>query len=154
MKAPPVFESRPCGRCGGCGEYSYCQMYGTRCFRCGGDGWVLTPRGKAAQAYLDELRSAPACEFQVGDLVRCEDFFRRLRWFGRIVSVTRDDAGNVVLKSEHPKCGTFVEHAEPSRRLRRGWTAEEKREQVEKALAYQSTLTKKGQPAKRKVVVS
>ena len=35
-----------CGRCGGCGQYSYCQAYGTTCFQCSGSGKVsqkLTP---------------------------------------------------------------------------------------------------------------
>lgn len=27
-----------CNRCGGSGSYSYCQMYGTTCFGCGGSG--------------------------------------------------------------------------------------------------------------------
>ncbi|MDE2099654.1 MAG: hypothetical protein KGL39_20545 [Patescibacteria group bacterium] len=31
-----------CGRCGGCGQYSHCQMYGTTCFGCGGAGKVAT----------------------------------------------------------------------------------------------------------------
>ena len=32
-----------CTRCGGGGHYSYCQMYGTKCFKCGGSG-VQMPR--------------------------------------------------------------------------------------------------------------
>lgn len=28
--------SRPCGRCGGEGRYSYCRQYGSKCFDCGG----------------------------------------------------------------------------------------------------------------------
>lgn len=27
-----------CSRCGGCGQYSWCQMWGDRCFKCGGSG--------------------------------------------------------------------------------------------------------------------
>lgn len=30
-----------CGRCGGSGLHSYCQMYGDTCFQCGGRGTVL-----------------------------------------------------------------------------------------------------------------
>lgn len=30
--------TKECERCGGCGHYSYCQMYGTTCFGCGGSG--------------------------------------------------------------------------------------------------------------------
>jgi hypothetical protein len=35
-------HSTICGRCGGSGSYSYCQMYGTTCFGCGGTGKVAT----------------------------------------------------------------------------------------------------------------
>lgn len=30
-----------CGRCGGCGEYSYCSMHGSTCFGCSGRGLVM-----------------------------------------------------------------------------------------------------------------
>lgn len=43
------FETKPCGRCGGSGRYSYCQMYGDRCFGCSGSGLALTKRGAAAR---------------------------------------------------------------------------------------------------------
>jgi hypothetical protein len=33
-----------CGRCGGSGSYSYCQMYGTTCFGCNGGGTVVAER--------------------------------------------------------------------------------------------------------------
>lgn len=41
-----------CGRCGGSGQHSYCQRYGTECFGCMdrngvGRGWVLVPARKA-----------------------------------------------------------------------------------------------------------
>jgi hypothetical protein len=38
-----------CGRCGGSGRYSWCQMYGDTCFKCSGAGLVL-PRLTAALA--------------------------------------------------------------------------------------------------------
>lgn len=31
---------KTCSRCGGSGEYSFCQMHGTTCFKCGGSGYV------------------------------------------------------------------------------------------------------------------
>src|SRR5207249_1748734 len=49
MKKPLFFESETCSRCGGSGHYSYCQRYGTTCFKCGGRTTVLTKRGEAAQ---------------------------------------------------------------------------------------------------------
>jgi DnaJ-class molecular chaperone len=39
-----------CGRCGGSGHYSYCQMYGTTCFGCKGRGEVAAKLTKATFA--------------------------------------------------------------------------------------------------------
>lgn len=35
--------TRPCGRCGGGGEYSFCRDYGTKCFGCSGSGLAFKP---------------------------------------------------------------------------------------------------------------
>src|SRR5262245_40732364 len=50
-----LFESAPCGRCGGSGSYSYCQRFGSVCFQCGGRTWCLTKRGAAAQAFYSAI---------------------------------------------------------------------------------------------------
>lgn len=60
-----------CSRCGGGGHYSYCQMYGTRCFQCGGSGKVATKLSASLfatvkkqvangelQPYLDRIKAA------------------------------------------------------------------------------------------------
>jgi hypothetical protein len=67
-----LFESKTCGRCGGSGEYSYCQSYGTRCFKCHGDGVVLTKRGHVAQRWFNEKRKKPAIEVKVGERIVIE----------------------------------------------------------------------------------
>src|SRR6187551_1555971 len=64
-----LFENETCSRCGGCGQYSYCQMYGTRCFKCGGDGVTLTKRGKAAQLWFNAKKKKPAKDVKVGDRI-------------------------------------------------------------------------------------
>lgn len=63
-------ETQTCGRCGGSGRYSYCQMYGSTCFDCRGRKLVLTKRGEAAQRFLRALRSAPVTEIKIGDRVK------------------------------------------------------------------------------------
>ena len=68
--AKTTFESEVCSRCGGSGHYSYCQMYGTTCFRCAGRRITLTKRGAAAQAYFTALCSKPASEVKVGEVVK------------------------------------------------------------------------------------
>lgn len=50
------YERQTCGRCGGSGQYSYCQMYGSTCFGCNGTGKRLSRRGRAAQAIIRALR--------------------------------------------------------------------------------------------------
>lgn len=67
---PRKLERETCSRCGGSGNYSYCSMYGTRCFKCHGNKVVLTKRGAAAMAFLKNLRSKRADELKVGDRVR------------------------------------------------------------------------------------
>lgn len=50
-------HSTTCGRCGGGGQYSYCQMYGTTCFGCRGSGNVAT---KLTKKLLDTVREQVA----------------------------------------------------------------------------------------------
>ena len=64
-----AFETTACGRCGGSGQYSYCQMHGTRCFGCAGKGLVYTKRAEAALAYARTLRTVKVSEVQVGWLL-------------------------------------------------------------------------------------
>lgn len=48
-----IFEREVCGRCGGCGRYSYNQIDGDRCYGCNGTGERLTKRGAAARAWYE-----------------------------------------------------------------------------------------------------
>lgn len=64
-----LFEAVTCGRCGGCGQYSFNLMHGTVCFGCNGQGIKLTKRGLAAKAYYDSLRMVKVCDVKVGDVV-------------------------------------------------------------------------------------
>jgi hypothetical protein len=64
-----LFENEMCSRCGGSGQYSYCQSYGTRCFKCHGDTVTLTKRGMAAQRWFNAKKMKPAREAKVGDKI-------------------------------------------------------------------------------------
>jgi hypothetical protein len=64
------FERETCSRCGGSGEYSYCQMYGRKCFKCLGKKAILTKRGAAANDYCRLLRSRRAADLKAGDVIR------------------------------------------------------------------------------------
>lgn len=68
------YETQPCSRCGGCGEYSYCQMYGTTCFKCHGSGLQYTTAGRRAMRgvakFMEEHYCRPIEEIEVGMQVR------------------------------------------------------------------------------------
>jgi len=148
-----LFENVPCGRCGGSGRYSYNQMHGDRCYGCGGKGVKLTKRGRAAQDYLNALRSVRADEIKVGDLVLCEVLSSAS--FSRVDSI---DIGNAKEQGVYSGDGQYqqvkivtkklISYLSPSSSVRKGFTGEEKDAQVKLALAYQETLTKVGKPKK------
>lgn len=48
-------KAESCSRCGGCGEYSRCAMYGTTCFKCRGSG-VQCP--KLTKKFIDAVEFA------------------------------------------------------------------------------------------------
>lgn len=68
------YERKTCGRCGGSGRHSFCELHGDRCFGCGGTGIVLSAKGKRAKAALEGFLVArygkPADAVQVGDQIR------------------------------------------------------------------------------------
>jgi len=140
-----TFESVTCGRCLGSGHYSYCQRYGTRCFKCAGQTYVLTKRGAAAAAYLRELLSKPASELTPGMKVRESsvtiggDVYTK--WF-EVVAVKPDELNpgklNVLLD------GLSIGAVSPTTMFRVAATKEVKQAAFAKALEYQATLTKAG----------
>lgn len=80
MKNKPIFEFETCGRCGGCGQYSYCQRYGTTCFGCGGRGTKLTKRGEAAQQLYTRMASKRADQVVPGDVIWCDNVIGKSGW--------------------------------------------------------------------------
>jgi hypothetical protein len=164
-----LFEHDVCGRCGGTGHHSRCEMYGTICFGCAGSGWKLTKRGRAAQDFLNARRMVPAETIRVGDLLWCEGMAKAA--FCRVTAVT------VKTPAEHGhktmidgqwiatptdavviECDTTGKSSDipggigtwRGEMVRKGQTGEQKAADREAALAYQATLTKAGKPAKAK----
>lgn len=147
MATKLLFESLLCSRCCGSGQYSYCSLYGRTCFKCHGNGVVLTKRGHAAQLFLDQLRTKDAREISEGDVC--------------LVSiVTFSSIADVWLVAKHDAVvdldGTaFVTFAYKSGKTEkhgfgRGITIKAKGSKAvedarrAQALAYQATLTKSG----------
>lgn len=149
MKSKPLFEHAVCSRCGGSGEYSFNQIHGTRCYGCGGSGYKLTKRGRAAQSYLDALRKKPVEDVKVGDLILFDMFFQRafLR-VERIEPDTLNGGGRLSLYATR-KGESWSFGSVPGWLVTLGFTADEKQAQRDLALAYQATLTKDGKPSKR-----
>lgn len=155
------FESETCSRCHGCGEHSYCQMYGSTCFRCGGAGKTLTKRGSAARAYYNSLCSVRADAVKVGDTLWLA-FGLGGRKSCRVVAVGPADtsgwkgfvdgverAARTDLLAIDTDRGSLV-GVEPESMMSRVLLDREERERVMAvALAYEDTLTKAGVPRKR-----
>jgi hypothetical protein len=156
-----LFESKTCPRCGGSGHYSYCQMYGTVCFKCSGRGGILTKRGAAAQNFLNDLRSVEAKDLKVGDLILEESFFSGKAKWAKIESI---ELVPDYSKSKKLVDGEWIEESHsalkivssgmqqyvfPNSKMRKGFSAAEKAEQKAKALAYQASLGKNGLPLKK-----
>jgi hypothetical protein len=158
----PVGETRKletvtCGRCCGSGEYSYCSMYGKRCFKCGGSGVVFTKRGVAAQNYLIELRSAPVGSLTVGQVVKMacglggkvwmkvekvtpvENIYEGRRSFVNNVEVPVTPTAGVEVEFNKMvgtyRCDEMVRIAQTNERLR---------ETYRLAMDYQDSLTQSG----------
>lgn len=68
-----LFETEACSRCGGSGQYSYCQMYGSRCFKCAGSGkQYIRKHAKMAADYRNAVRlqKEPAARnIETGDFI-------------------------------------------------------------------------------------
>jgi hypothetical protein len=141
-----LFEHVTCSRCGGSGNYSYCQSYGTTCFKCRGSGAQLTKRGKAAQAWLNNKRCIPASEFKVGDKFLMDGIpgFSKSQWV-EILSITTDERGCLNFNGKD----TGYNGLPAETRVRRCMTNGEAAALKQEALAYQATLTKSGTVRKK-----
>lgn len=147
--ATPLFEHTTCGRCGGCGRYSYNQIDGDRCYGCHGTGFALTRRGNAAQAFYRDLLQIRAGEVEVG--MRVND--RGGRKF-TVAAIEREVAGTRLSKGEQTTIEVVTFTSAQGNRygydvlipMTRIPNEAERAELVAKALAYQDSLTRMGKP--------
>lgn len=162
-KKTPIFEHKTCGRCGGSGNYSYCQMHGTTCFKCGGTGLELTRRGYAAQAHYRALLSVTLGDLSLGDVVLFEDIGRSY-WIkineirrgneSRTIELNGDrmagwlEVGGVSFSG---KTGGWV--APAASKVRKKHPAEVLQAARAAALAFEATLTKAGTPRKSRNII-
>jgi hypothetical protein len=145
MKGTPLFEHDTCGRCGGSGHYSYNQIHGTVCYGCNGHGVKLTRRGQAAQRLFNELLSKPVEQVVVGDRIRIDSMGRVAAH--TVTAITSDGQyPGLNLHLEGPCCRSYG--VLTGERVRVIPTREERQVAIDKALAFQGTLTKLGKPRK------
>ena len=150
-KPKTAFETEPCSRCGGSGNYSYNAMDGTRCYGCGGCGYKLSKRGSVAKKAFLESMTKPASEVKVGDQIF--DFIglsANRVW--QHVSEIREDRLNkdmatfTLTRNGKEVCGLGLLG---TTKVISVSSNEERSEKLAAALAYQSSLTKAGKPMKR-----
>jgi hypothetical protein len=154
-----TFETETCGRCGGSGKFSYCPMYGDRCFKCCGAKAVLTKRGAAAQKYFTELCSKPARELVAGDRIQTSRGWETVQevapydntgaWSS--VNGVRTPGRTDLLQIQTELCLFLGVAPEKLERVAQG--KEEKAAKLALAMEYQASLTKTGTPRKVKAAV-
>ena len=160
------FETETCSRCGGSGHYSYCQAYGTTCFRCSGRKQTYTKRGAAALAFYESLCKVRADSLKIGDVIRCGgvtnggtpfDFFATVTGVGvdtgarSVDQVTGELRPMFTITTVCKKRGNLVSGltvGDGSALVRKAQTADEKAAKLAQAYDYQETLTKAGTPRK------
>lgn len=170
MTLKTVFEKETCGRCGGCGRYSYNQMHGSTCYGCGGTGERLTKRGTAARLHYLASCTIPARDLVVGDMIDFggvtmggTPYSRRAKIEDIAPFEQRYKSGAACSDPDAPWQIAHVLHltatikgvrntttTAPDAQVRKYWPAEINAEKVAAALEYQATLTKAGKPPKRR----
>lgn len=152
------FEVETCGRCGGSGQYSYCTMYGTKCFKCGGRGRAFTKRGAEAHRFYSAMFEVPVETIKEGDWVKLAGYTKtKVLWVTE--SVQRGSSNGVpyetpcfvlaintttgLLHSCHLKGCTVKKLVSESVLA----------ERLVLAMEYQATLTKAGKPRKVRMAV-
>lgn len=146
-------ETEVCSRCGGCGRYSHCEMYGDTCFKCHGKGRALTRRAVAARQWLADQRKMLVRDVKPGMVIKSCGLTYNVQ------SIYQDD----VCTSSSLRDGVMVANA-PSwhiQGIKHGLTAQGDHvvelipaktvqiEQFRAAIEYQNSLTKEGKPRKR-----
>lgn len=142
-----LLENVTCSRCGGSGQYSYCQMYGSTCFKCHGAGVTLTKRGHAAQVRLNAQKKKKGAAVVVGEWVKVEGIpgFTATKW-AKVTEVAGTGTEHVIAATskdgeKHTMNGFGDIEIEV-------FLGKERNAALRaEALAFQATLTKAGRPS-------
>lgn len=151
-KPNTAFETETCGRCGGCGQYSYNQVNGSTCFGCGGSGVRYTKRGEAASKFFAAAALVPLSALKVGDVIQINTLtagLAPLSYYAPVVAIEQRDGWPVTVWTESDAFGRYGFTGRTNGQARRRLAGAEREEALAAALAYQETLTKAGTPRKR-----
>lgn len=147
-----VFETEACGRCGGGGSYSYCQMYGSTCFKCGGSGKVFTKRGLAAWNFFIESQKKPLSEVKPGMFFWDDLYGKKAKWLP-ILSIEENGSysewngvRSYITYIETKRCKTGVYADSMVRAIR---DEAERQQLLAAALEHQGKLGKNGKLLKK-----
>lgn len=149
------FETVTCSRCAGSGNYSYCQTYGTTCFKCHGKGKVHTVRGKAAIDYFNSLNPTVRMdEIKVGQRVHISSIGKfTVRTSAALAPGSATSKGPSGETIDHPyweiRGETLGFSASISHQVKLVLAPAVHNANRSAALDYQDTLTKAGTPRKR-----
>lgn len=156
--ATTPFEHEVCGRCCGTGNFGPLSVHNGKCFGCGGRGFVLTKRGAAAARFYRNLRSVRADQVRPGDMVYSDGVpgLVASKWC-RIqanvpveVTYTTIDGIQKACTQQRIDSKSFSYQCAPDQPMIKAWTKEQNERFLQQSLEYQSTLTKKGEPSKRR----
>lgn len=140
------WETETCSRCGGCGEYSYCEMYGRTCFKCAGSGKTYTKRAAAARNWLRERLEVPVVDLKIGDRVFVSGVGRfTIRQLGPTGSFCTNNQTGEKTEYFNISGDKLGYHTFATSKVQRVPTSE----QVAEAIAYQNSLTKQGKERRR-----
>lgn len=143
-----ALETETCSRCGGCGEYSYCEVYGKTCFKCRGKGRTLTKRAQVAALWMTEQNLIPAGQVTIG---------MRIKALGITITVRTIDVSTskTLVAGEWVSCGLDIRGqthgitVSPDYMVQLIRNREAQIEMLRAAIDLQNSLTKAGKPSKR-----
>lgn len=133
------FEIESCSRCGGSGQYSYCQAYGTTCFKCGGTGRQMTRKGSAASEFFRSSMNLPVSDLKVGYFIKSNGWRKVLE-----ISPDKLNEGYVSIKTQKICIGYTEDSVLTCVR-----DEDHRQKLLAEALEYQGKLTKAGKLMKK-----
>lgn len=98
--------TKPCGRCGGTGHYSYNQIDGTMCYGCGGKGVVIDKKA-AKKAGINITPTAELKTCKPGDIIESSKLpyrvnsvvWKQIGWPGVEFSMSAKFWANQIVKA-------------------------------------------------------